>query len=478
VTKAAFASALILAWGTVAHAAPPPADDLPDPPAPGASGSPGPSPPSAAAPTSPAAGAPRAAPEPALDDRLLPMPPQATAAPTLPIDPSAVVTFGPAGPSPAGATTAFGGYGEAQLFLGDDREAKLRRFVLYLGHRFNDRVSAYAEAAVEDGARVGMQQAYLDVVVDPHFGVRAGLMLVPLGIINQLHEPPTYLTVDRPLTDQLIIPTTWRELGLGVFGEIGVGLRYQAAVLTGLDPTGFSAEAPLAGTPGNGRTVDVHDPAFAGRLEFAGVPGLVAGAGGYLGWARGGHPELAGVRVGVAEGDVRYHNYGLDVRAEYAHMFIVDSYRLNDYFGLTGSETIPARGRGFYVQAGYDVLRPLWPELGQELYVFGGYENVNPRSRMSPYNWNPSSISHIPDESPPNAPSDAKQFVRAGLCYRPHPQVALKVDVQLAVHTAGPTTVPVPPTAGAPGVLQPLAPDVAAQALEGTRVGVGAAFMF
>jgi hypothetical protein len=247
--------------------------------------------------------------------------------------------------------------------------------------------------------------------------------------------------------------------------------------MTGLDPTGFSAQAPLFGTRGDGRDVDVHDAAFAARLDFAGVMGLDVGAAGYVGWARGGHPELAGVRVGVAEVDGRYHHDGLDVRAEYAHLFVVDSYRLNDYFGLTASDTIPARGRGFYLQAGYDLFRLLMPQLSQELYFYTAYENVNPRSRMSPYNINPPSITGA-NETPPNAASPAKDFVRVGFSYRPHPQVALKIDAQFALHSSVPTAAVAAPTTGAPGVLQPLDADLAAAARGESRLGLGAAFMF
>jgi len=501
VFKAALLPVLLLAARSALAS---PADDLPDPPAPGTAGTTAPpdaapaSPPAAAPAEPPAAPPPPApdkppaptasAPTPA-DDRLLPLPrPAPSSGPTIELPPAASSgTIAPEGlslPGPdelgSGRRLTVGGYGEAQLFSGlhgQDIEAKLRRFVLFLGHRFNDWIRLYSETEIENGTELELEQAYLEIAPDPRIGVRAGLMIVPLGIINQLHEPPTYLTVDRPLTDQLIIPSTWRELGVGLFGDVGAGVRYQVAAMTGLDPTGFSADAPLFGARGNGKEVDVHDPAFAGRLDYAGVMGLDLGAGGYVGWARGGHPELNGARVAVAEGDARYHHAGLDVRAEYAHLFIVDSYRLNDYFGLDGAQTIPARGRGFYIQAGYDLFRVLWPELSQELLVFAGYENVNPRSRMSPYNINPPTITG-PNQSPPNAPSDAKDFVRAGICYRPHAQVALKLDAQIALHPNAPATVPVAPTPGALGVLQPLDPDVAAAARGDSRLGLAVAFMF
>jgi hypothetical protein len=504
-SKTALITALILSAGA-AHAAPV-VEDLPDPPAPVTppapsrppsspdsaplSRPPAPEAPPAAPPGGPPSAAAAAAVAPAAptleaipDDKLPPLPvPKAPAGPVIELAPEAAgAAAPPAAADPElgqGRRLTIGGYGEAQLFFkgdGSDIDARLRRFVLFLGHRFSDWLRVYTETEVEDGTTLEMEQAYLDIIPDPHFGVRAGLMLVPLGIINRLHEPPTYLTVDRPLTDQIIIPSTWRELGVGLFGELGGGTSYELAVASGLDPTAFSAMAPLAGTGGNGREVAVHDPALVARLDFAGLMGLDVGVGGYLGWARGGHPELAGVRAAVAEGDVRYHHAGIDVRAEYAHVFIIDSYRLNDYFGLVGDAAIPARARGFYVQAGYDLFHWLLPDSTQELVLFAGYENVNPRSRMSPYNFNPPAITG-PNQTVPNSPALSQGFVRTGLTYRPHPQVALKLDVQLALdgEAAAPTSAPLP---GALGVQKPLSSDVAEAARGGSRVGMAVAFMF
>jgi hypothetical protein len=404
--------------------------------------------------------------------------------PAPPPPPPAAPAATAAAPDPElglGRRTGIGGYGEGQAFVGTsagDVQARLPHLGFYLGHRFSDWLRVYTETEVEDGARIGVDQAYVDVTPDPHAGVRAGVVLVPVGLTNVLHEPPTYLTVDRPLTDQIIIPSTWRELGVEVHGDLGLGAHYQAAALSGLDPTGLSATAPLVAARGDGRAAPVHDPAFAGRLDFAGPYGLDLGAGGYLGWANGGHPELGGVRVAVAEADARFVYQGFDARAEYAHLFIIDSYRVNDYLGLTGDQAIPARGYGYYVQAGYDVLRLVAPELApQQLLVFAGFEEVNPRSRMSPYNYNQPSITG-PNQSAPNAPSEPKPFVRAGVTWRPHPQLALKMDVQIALHEPVLAPAPTSPVAGAPGVQQPLPADTVDVARGESRLGLAAAFMF
>jgi hypothetical protein len=345
---------------------------------------------------------------------------------------STTTTPQPTPTTTATAATIFAGYAEAQMFAGDAAGMKLRRAVFAAGHRFSDWLDTYGAVEIEDGASVGVEQAVLEVQPDRRFGARAGLLLVPLGIINQLNDPATYLTVDRPLTDQLIIPTTWRELGAGVFGDVAERVAYQGYVTAGLDGAGLSADAPLRGAGGNGRDVGLHDVAVSGRLDVTAVAGLDVGAGGYYGGATGGHPQLAVVRVGLAEADARYRGFGFDLRAEYAYLSIVDSWKVNDYLGLTGAADVPARGRGYYLQAGYDLFHLLWPAGGQELIAFAGYENVNPRSSMSPYNNNPPAIT--PANQPlPNAPSDPRPYARGGLAYRPRAEVAIKSDLQIAL---------------------------------------------
>jgi hypothetical protein len=333
-------------------------------------------------------------------------------------------------------------------------------------------------AGLENADRFGVQQAVVELSPSPAFGVRVGLLLLPLGIINQTNAFPTYLTVDRPLTDRLIIPTIWRELGAGIFGDLGGALRFELDVVGGLNGTGFAAQAPLAGGRGNGRHIAINGAAVTGRLElYSASTGFVLGCSGYYGSASGGQPLLDGVRVGVVEGDVRFRGGGFDLRAEYAQVFIFNSYRVNDYLGLLGQDAIPKSGRGGYVQAGYDVLRLTGADIKQELLFFAGYENVNPRSAMSAYNYNPGAITR-PGELAPNDPSPARSFVRGGIVYRPRPELAFKMDIQVALDGEGPAPAPPRTLAGVPGTPRPLDPELALAVRGQTRVGLGVGFAF
>ena len=138
-------------------------------------------------------------------------------------------------PSEASATS-IGGYGEVVYNNYRDKsvkdEADLRRFVLFFGHRFNDKLRLYSEleiehALVESGqGELGVEQAYIEYNLHPNINLRAGLMLMPLGLLNEVHEPPTFYGVERNEVESRIIPTTWRELGVGLQGDVLDGLEY------------------------------------------------------------------------------------------------------------------------------------------------------------------------------------------------------------------------------------------------------------
>src|SRR5438477_1659848 len=123
---------------------------------------------------------------------------------------------------------SFGGYGE---FLYQNPRhglptADVARAVLYTGYKFNDRVLFNSELEVEHatteiGGSVSAEFAYLDYRIKPQANVRAGLVLLPMGLINEQHEPTAYFGARRPEVEHRILPTTWSELGAGVFGDSG-----------------------------------------------------------------------------------------------------------------------------------------------------------------------------------------------------------------------------------------------------------------
>ncbi len=136
-----------------------------------------------------------------------------------------------------GKGLSIGGYGEAnyQVTVDDEKDKKdnadLERLVLYTGYKFTDNILFNSEIEFEhsstgSGGEVSVEFAALDFVIDPMVNIRAGMVLMPMGFLNQIHEPPFYFGNNRPEVERQIIPSTWREMGVGLFGEILPNLTY------------------------------------------------------------------------------------------------------------------------------------------------------------------------------------------------------------------------------------------------------------
>jgi hypothetical protein len=187
-------------------------------------------------------------------------------------------------------TTSVGGYGEVHYTNATGPNTpgmvNVRRFVLYLAHAFNEKVAVRSELELEDakieggkaGGEVALEQLYLDYLISPAFTMRAGLVLPPVGIVNEIHEPPTFNGVARPAFDRDVIPTTWREIGVGALGAIpgSSGLSYRVYLVNGLKADGFSAASGIREGRQEGSEASFANPSITGRLEWA-RPGLRLG---------------------------------------------------------------------------------------------------------------------------------------------------------------------------------------------------------
>lgn len=282
-------------------------------------------------------------------------------------------------------STTVGGYGELHYNEPDGAKKGMldfHRFVLYLSHRFNDRISFFSELELEhtrieagdpDGGELGIEQAYLDYRIASPLGVRAGILLVPVGLINLYHEPPFFNGVERPNVDRIIIPTTWREAGLGVFGDIAEGVTYQAALVAGLDASGFSAENGIRGGRQSGFESSVEDIAFTGRLDVAPTDQIQLGASFFTGGSAQGVDSIGSARVTILSADGRMAVDRLAVRGVAAYGAIADADAINRTFGGNVADSF----LGYYLEAGYDVLPLLAPETDQSLSVFARYERYD-----------------------------------------------------------------------------------------------------
>lgn len=185
--------------------------------------------------------------------------------------------------------TTFGGYGElhynnlsADDPANDVEEIDFHRFVLFIGHRFSDKVRFFSELEVEhslagDGApgEVELEQAYVDVQLNNSLSARAGLFLLPIGFLNETHEPPTFYGVERNSIENIIVPTTWWEGGGGFSGTTASGLGWDVAMHSGLQMpvTGGSAFRVRSGRQKVAEALN-NNWAYTARVRYSGIPGL------------------------------------------------------------------------------------------------------------------------------------------------------------------------------------------------------------
>jgi hypothetical protein len=294
------------------------------------------------------------------------------------------------------------------------------RFVLLINHRFSDRLRFVGELELEHAVVEGLEekgeleleQAYIDMLFSPAFNVRAGMVLVPVGIINERHEPPVFHGVERPFVDTVIVPTTWFDAGAGIHGELGGQIRYRAYVMAPLDSVEFSAEEGLRDGAQKGAEAQVRNVAWTGRAEYIGIPGLQVGTSFWRGDSSVTLPRID-TKVGVIEADARFRRRRFEGRAQYAHVFISNADALNDAVGrLTGIAPNVARElRGFYFEGAYRVLPS---QFAHDMAVFLRYENFDTQYRM------PAGFVRLP-------PFDRDAWV-VGATYWLDPDVAIKWD--------------------------------------------------
>ena len=244
-----------------------------------------------------------------------------------------------------------------------DAELDFHRFVLLVTHRFSDRIRFVGELelehafveGLEDAGEIELEQAYVDFLLSRSFNVRAGMLLMPVGIINERHEPPVFYGVERPLVDTVIVPTTWFEVGAGIHGELGRGWRYRAYVTAPLNAAEFSAEEGVRDGRQKGNRTNIRSAAATGRIEFVGVRGLTAGASSGPATRFEFRPRFD-VPVRLFEADVRYARDRFEV-AQSAQVRILDAAELNDAMARTTgvNPNVASTLRGGYLEASYRV---------------------------------------------------------------------------------------------------------------------------
>jgi hypothetical protein len=334
-------------------------------------------------------------------------------------------------------STVLSGYGEARYTLDTKRKnasASLSRVVLFVGHKFNNKISLFTELELENAVVAGqtsdegesgkgsvsMEQAFIKFNLNPSVYIVAGLFIPRLGIINENHLPTTFNGVDRPFVEQLIIPATWREIGVGIYGAVksAPGLNYSFALTNGLNSEAFQngsgirngrqlgAETSGLGIGASGSVLyyvnnfRLQASVYAGgstALERRVADSLELNSGAF------GNPIILG------EVDAQYANEGWNIRLIASGVSIPEASNINKAFANNTPEAI----YGGYAEAAYDLFYKKY-KGAKSLSVFGRYEYLDLSAT-------------IPSNGIQND-ANTQQYIIAGLTFKPIRGIAIKAD--------------------------------------------------
>ena len=281
------------------------------------------------------------------------------------------------------------------------------RAVLYVGYKFNDKWVVNSELEFEHagtggGGSVSIEFLTVDYLARDWLNVRTGLLLVPMGFINEIHEPNFFFGADRPEVERVIIPTTWRENGVGIFGTIADRVEYRIYGVNGFDARGFSVGGLRGGRQKGSRAI-ANDWAFVARADVDVIGGLMVGGSVYTGnsgqnqtntrctsmCGAGMTPVLTTFQVPdtlttIYEVHAEYRRYGLKVRALLTQAFIGDAALLNLALGNapTSGTAIASEMLGWYGEIGYDILPLIFPDTKHSFEPFFRYERVDTQQKM------------------------------------------------------------------------------------------------
>ncbi len=303
--------------------------------------------------------------------------------------------------------TRFGGYGELHYNnldgaggASDKNEFDLHRFVLFFGHTFNERTRFFSELEVEHSffnkdsgkGEIELEQAYVEFDLNADHRARAGLFLIPVGLINETHEPPTFYGVERNPVEKDIIPATWWAGGAALSGQLGAGFGYDLAVHEGLATTAAKSYKPRDGRQKTSEA-RADNLAYTARLKWTGLPGV----------------ELGGTIQ--HQSDI---TQGLDASAGSANLYEVHGVLNKGPFGL----------RALYAQWDLDGSGPAAIGADKQL---GWY--VEPSFKLSSQ-WGVFARYNEWDNQAGAAVRSKKKQIDAGVNFWPHPDVVFKADFQ------------------------------------------------
>ena len=320
---------------------------------------------------------------------------------------------------------SIGGYGEVRLRSfqnqDDDNENDVfdaLRAVLYVGYKYNEKWVFNSELEFEHagtggGGSVSTEFLTVDYLHADELNFRAGLLLIPMGFVNEIHEPTFFFGAERPEVEKRIMPSTWRENGAGIFGTVAERIHYRLYAVNGFDATGFDRDGLRGGRQKGGRALS-DDFAFVGRVDVDLTDGLLVGGSIYAG--QSGQEQkvndelLPDMMTHIYEVHAQYKGYGLSLRGLWSEAFVDEAGAFNR---IEEQANLASQTQGWYVEAAYDIL-PLFRDSQATLEPYFRFEQWDTQHKT-------------PDGITRDGSQDVDLYV-AGVQFKPIPQVVFKVD--------------------------------------------------
>lgn len=296
-----------------------------------------------------------------------------------------------------------GGYGEVHYNQPINNNTRnlgtldVHRMVMFLGYNFSNKTQFVSEIEFEYAKELWVEQMFLQHKINKFINFRAGLLLIPMGIINEYHEPTTFNGVERPIIDNKITPSTWREIGLGFSGNIiQTKMKYQLYLVNGpngYDANGgvFSGSKTLREGRQKGSKAYLSSSNFTGKLEYYGVKNLNIGLSGYFGKSQSRlynnlhkdstilmqKADSSIVNISMIGADIRYSINGIKLTGQLYYTLLGNTEQYNMFTSKDGKyNDLGSSMIGYYAEIGYNVFQP-FANIKSELMPFVRYEAYN-----------------------------------------------------------------------------------------------------
>lgn len=338
-----------------------------------------------------------------------------------------------AGLTPKSNPTVISGYGQAQVTYDLRLKtgfANLTRNVVFIGHRFSDKISLFSELELENAkvaagspsGEISLEQLFLKFNINTNHYITAGLFIPRIGIINENHLPTTFNTNDRPFVEQLVIPSTWRELGIGLYGQISAlpGLNYSFSIMNGLNSAGFTQGSGIRDGRFEGNMATASNIAVTGSLLYY-FNHFRIQASSYYGGSAGLNKREAdslqlnygafGTPVMLNEFNIQYNGLkGFHAKALVAHVNIAEAENINRAY----ANNTPEQMFGYYAEIGYNIFK-LFPKLNpKSMIIYLRYEQMDLNALVA--------LNGVDDDL------QKKQFIIGGIHFQPIKGISIKLD--------------------------------------------------